>query len=188
MNPSEIEAYFVKLASYNQQQNERMEQAIQHMNAIGARLDESAGQLNAGGERFAEKALGIIAAEAQQVITDNVGQASKQLSSHLTDSARTAQQAAQGLQTQRTLLSRAQTALVWKGLGALIIGSVLAVGGSGYFVWKSMRQIEQANFGQDILQATQSGALNRCGGMLCARVGKRPQRYGDGGDYVLLQP
>jgi hypothetical protein len=75
--------------------------------------------------------------------------------------------------------------LVWKGLGALIVGSLLAVGGSGYFAWKGMRQIEQAQFGADILRATQNGRLTRCGKDLCVKLGKHPRHYD--GNYVLLQ-
>ena len=41
----------------------------------------------------------------------------------------------------------------------LTIGSLLAAGGSSYIAWKSMREIRRAEFGQDILQATQSGAF-----------------------------
>jgi hypothetical protein len=178
----------IKLTFIAQQLDKRSEQAVQRVEASSATLDQSAQRLNGGSEQFAREALRIIAVEAEQVITGSVGQASKQLSSSLIDGARTAQQAAHSLQSQRALLSRAQTAIVWKGLGALIIGCLLAVGGSGYFAWKSMQQIEQANFGQDVLRATQNGTLNRCGGVLCAKVGKRPQRYGDSGDYVLLQP
>jgi hypothetical protein len=184
----ELGQLLIKLTYIAQQLDKRSEQAVQRVEASGAMLDHSAQRLNGGSEQFAREALRVIAAEAQQVIASGVGQAANQLSSGLSEGARAAQQAAQGLQGQRALLSRAQTALVWKSMAALIIGSLLAVGSSGYFVWKSMRQIEQANFGQDILRATQNGTLNHCGGALCAKVGKRLQRYGDNSDYVLVQP
>ncbi len=186
MDSKDVEAYFVKLAAYNEQQNERMEKAIQRMDAIAANLDTRAQQFNAGGERFGQQALGVIGAQGQQVIADNLGQAAGQLSGQLRQGAQAAQQAAEGLSTQRSLLTRAQTTLVWKGLAALIIGATLAIVGFGYFARKSMQQIEQAHFGQDILNATQNGAITRCGEALCVKVGKRPQRYGS--DYILLEP
>jgi len=69
---------------------------------------------------------------------------------------------------------------------ALFIGALLAVGGAGFVVWDSMREIKTAQFDQDILHATQTGALTRCGEALCVKVGKQIKRYGNDGDYVLL--
>jgi hypothetical protein len=50
-----------------------------------------------------------------------------------------------------------------------------------------MQKMAQAHFGQDVLQATQRGAITRCGDSLCAKVGKKPQRYDKDGQYLLLQ-
>lgn len=188
MNPSDIETLAVKLAALAQQLDQRSDRAVRHIEASAETLGLNAQQLNAGSERFAHEALRIIATQTRQVIADNVGTASAQLSGQLHDGARAAQQAARGLEGQRTQLNKTQTALVWKGLGALIVGALLAVAGSGYFAWESMQQVKQAHFGEDILRATQSGKLTRCGDVLCAKVGKRPQRYGAGGEYVLLEP
>jgi hypothetical protein len=115
-----------------------------------------------------------------------VGQAAGHVSGELRQGAQVAQQAIQGLAAQGSLLTHAQNTLVWKGLAALIIGAALAVIGFGYFARESMQQIEQAHFGQDILNATQSGAINHCGEALCVKVGKRPQRYGS--EYMLVEP
>jgi hypothetical protein len=57
MDSKDIETYFVKLAAYNQQQNERMEKAIQRMDVTATNLDARAQQFNAGGEQFGQQAL-----------------------------------------------------------------------------------------------------------------------------------
>ena len=77
--------------------------------------------------------------------------------------------------------------LVWNGLIALLVGSLLAAGGAAWIARDSMQKVAQAHFGQDILQAAQSGAITRCGDLLCAKVGKKLQRYGKEGEYLLLQ-
>jgi len=40
---------------------------------------------------------------------------------------------------------------------------------------------------QAVQRATQRGAINRCGDSLCARVGRKPRRFGKDGQYVLLE-
>src|SRR3546814_16542301 len=49
-----------------------------------------------------------------------------------------------------------------------------------------MHEVRRAEFGQDILQATQSGVLTRSGDALCAKVGEQAMRYGSNEEYVLL--
>jgi len=87
------------------------------------------------------------------------------------------------------MLTHAQRALVWKGLIALTIGSLLAAGGSAYVAWNSMREVRQAEFGTAILRATRSGALTACGEerALCVRVGRQSRRVGDRGEFLLVE-
>jgi len=70
---------------------------------------------------------------------------------------------------------------------ALLIGSLLAAGGTAWIAHRSMQEIAQADFGKDILQATRDGSITRCGVSLCVRIGKKPRYYGKEGEYVLLQ-
>ena len=103
----------IKLTFIAQQLDQRSEQAVRRVEASGAALDQSALQLRDGSERFAREVLRSVAAQAQQVIADNVGQASAKLSSQLQEGAHSAQQATRGLEAQRMQLNRAQTTLVW---------------------------------------------------------------------------
>jgi len=180
----ELGQMLVKLTFIAQQLDQRSEQAVRRVEAGSAALEGHARQLHEGGEHFARQALQVIGMQAQQVVADHIAQASSHLAGPLRDAAIAAQRAARDLDVQRAQLCRAQSTLVWKGLGALVVGSLLAVGGCGYFAWNSLRQIAQAQFGADILHATQDGSLTRCGKQLCVKTGPHPQRYGH--DYVVL--
>ena len=83
-------------------------------------------------------------------------------------------------------LTSARRSLVWNAAVALLLGSLLAMGSAAWTIHRSAQQLAQLHFGQDILRATQRGAINRCGDSLCARVGGKPARFGKDGQYVLL--
>src|SRR3546814_3526944 len=131
-----------------------------------------------GATRLAGEARQGIREQARQAGTQGTAQALGELDSQLQTGIQAAQRAALDMDEQRKRLVRMQGGLVWKALVALTIGSLLAAGGSGYIAWKSMHEVRRAEFGQDILQATQSGVLTRCGDALCAEVGEQAARYG----------
>lgn len=162
-------------------------QTVQRIEAATVALDHGVSRLDGGGERFAKSALQVIGSNAQQAVTQGAGQALGEFRQQLQCTADSAQSAAHALDEQRRGLTAARRTLVWNGLTALLMGSLLAAGGAAWVVHRSMQEMAQAHFGQDILQATQRGDITRCGATLCAKVGKKPQRYGKDGDYMLLQ-
>jgi hypothetical protein len=165
----------------------RNTQTVQRIEAASVALDRGVSRLDAGGERFAQSALQVIGSNAQQAVSEGAGQALGEFRQRLQQSADSAQSAARAMDEQRRGLTIARRTLVWNGLIALLIGSLLASGAAAWMAHRSMQQMAQAHFGQDILQATQRGAINRCGDALCVKVGKKPQRYGKDGQYLLLQ-
>lgn len=165
----------------------RNTQTVQRIEAAAVALDQGVSRLDGGGERFVQSALQVIGSNAQQAVTQGVGHAVGEFRQQLQQSADSAQSAAHAMDEQRRGLATARRTLVWNGLIALLLGSVLAAGGAAWMAHRSMQQMAQAHFGQDILQATQRGAITRCGDSLCAKVGKKPQRYGKDGQYLLLQ-
>jgi hypothetical protein len=162
-------------------------QTMQRIEAATAALDRGASRLDSGGERFAQSALQVIGSGAQQVMTQGAGQAVSELRQQLQQSADGAQSAAHAMDEQRRGLTVARRTLLWNGLIALLVGSLLAVGSAAWAVHRSMQEMAQAHFGQDILQATEDGAITRCGDSLCVKVGKKARRYGKDGQYMLLQ-
>lgn len=176
----------LKLATIANQLDARSMRAVQQVEASTESLDQGMQRLESGATRLASEALQVIGEQARQTVAQGTAQAMGELDAQLQAGIQAAQRAALDMDEQRKRLARAQGGLVWKALVALTIGSLLAAGGSGYIAWKSMREIRRAEFGQDILQATRSGVLTRCGDALCAKVGGQPERYGSDGEYVLL--
>jgi len=177
----------VKLLAIADRLDARNLQTVQRIEAASVVLDQGVSRLDNGGEKFARSALQVIGSNAQQAIVDGVAKAVGEFRQQLQQSAVTAQAAAQAMDEQRKGLTTARRTLVWNGLIALLIGSLLAAGGAAWIARDSMQKIAQAHFGQDILQATQSGAITRCGDSLCVKVGKKPARYGNDGEYLLVQ-
>lgn len=183
----EAKQTLVKLMAIADRLDARNLKTAQQLEAALAALDHGAARLGQGADQFTQRALQLIGAGAQQSIVQGTQQAAGQVRHQLEHTAENAQAAAQALEREARLLTGARRSLVWNGLLALLVGSLLAAGGAAWMAQKSMQEVAQAHFAKDILEATRSGALTRCGERLCARVGKAPQRYGAKGEYVLLQ-
>ena len=177
----------IKLMAIADRLEARNMQTVQRIEAATTALDQGVSRLDAGGEQFAKSALQVIGGNTQQAMNQGAGQAVDEFRQQLQQSANSAQLAAHAMDEQRQGLTTARRTLVWNGLVALLIGSLLAVGGAAWVVHRSTQEMAQAHFGQDILQATQRGAITRCGDSLCAKVGTKSQRYGKDGEYLLLQ-
>ncbi len=165
----------------------RNAQTVQRIEAATVALDRGVGRLDGSGERFAQSALQVIASSTQQTVAQGAGQALSEFRQQLQQSADVARSAARVMGEQQRGLITARRSLVWNGLIALLVGSLLAAGAAGWMVRASMQQMARAQFSQDILQATQRGAITRCGDALCMKAGRKPQRYGKDGQYLLLQ-
>lgn len=177
----------VKLMAIADRLDARNLKTAQQLEAAVAALEGGAARLGHGADEFAQRALQLIGSGAQQSIVQGTQQAAAEVRHQLEHTASSAQAAAQAMERDAKLLTGARRSLVWNGLLALLVGSLLAAGGAAWIAQKSMQEVAHAHFAKDILDATQSGAVTRCGNHLCARVGKAPQRYGAKGEYVLLQ-
>ncbi len=177
----------IKLMAIADRLETRNVQTVERVEAATAALDQGVVRLDGGGERFASSALQAIGNNAQQAVTQGAAQALAEFRQQLQQSADSARSSANAMDQQSRSLATARRTLVWNGLIALLSGSLLAACGAGWVAHRSMQEMAQAHFGQDILQATQRGAITRCGDVLCAKVGRQPQRYGKDGQYLLLQ-
>ena len=186
----EVKELLVKLAVIAEQVDARSRGALQRIEAGAATLDHSARQWNADASHFAQHALATIGAQTRDTVANGSREALAQLDAQLRRSADTATWAADALAEQRRLLTAAQRGLVWKGLLALLIGSVLAAGGGGYLLWRATQADAQAPLVEELSRAARSGALVRCsdGRALCVRIGRHPQRSGSQGEYLVIQP
>jgi len=175
-----------KLMAIADRLEERNAQTVERIEGATAALDRGVSRLDGSGERFAQSALQVIASNTQQAMAQGAGQVLSEFREQLQQSAEIARSAARAMDEQQRGLTVARRSLVWNGLTALLVGSLLAAGGAAWMVHASMQQMAQARFSQDILQATQRGAITRCGEALCVKVGSKPQRYGKNGQYLLL--
>jgi len=173
------------LAVFAQHMQEQSERAVQHVDRSADELHRTAQGMGAGAQELTHQLINAVQNQTREAIGRGVDQTFGPIGTQLRESAELAERAAKAIEEQHIGLLRSQQGLIYKGVAALLVGSILAVGSSWYFMRKSMREIERAQFAKDILHATQSGALTRCGEALCARAGKT---YGAKGEYVLLEP
>ena len=183
-----VQQALIKLLAIAGRLDARHQQSVQRIDAAAGAMEQGVGRLDQGSEHFARQALQLIGADVRQTIAGGAGQAVKEFQHQLQQAANSLQWAAQTMDEQRKGLAASRRSLVWGGAIALLLGSLLAAGGAAWVAHRSMQEVAQARFGQNILQATGSGAITRCGDALCARIGKKPQRYGKDGEYALLQP
>lgn len=186
-NIDDVKQLLVKLAVIAEQLDTRSRGALQRIDASATTLDRSAQRWAEGGDDFSRRMLETLGTQARDSIAGATRQALTPLDAQLRQSAEAAKWAADALAEQRKLLTLAQQSLVRRGLLALLVGAVLAAGGSGYMAWRNLRA---AALGDDVLQAVHSGTLVRCpdSRALCVRIGPRPRRSGTQGEYLVVQP
>lgn len=177
----------IRLMAIADRLESRNAQVVQRIDAATVALDQGVSRLDAGGGRFAQDALQVIGSSVQQVMAQSAGQAVDGLRQRLQQGADSVRAAAQAMDVQRKGLAAARHTLVWNGLIALLLGSLLAAGAAAWVVHRSLQDLAQVRFGQDLLRATQRGAITRCGDSLCVKVSRKPRHFGKDGQYVMLE-
>lgn len=171
-----------QLAAVAEMINMRNEQASGRMSSAAVALGRNAQELSASGDRLSREVLRTLGAQSAQTISQAAAHALAALDQQLQQAARNAQLLDRELAAQR---SRIRMTIIG-ALSALSVGAILAVGGSIYVVRDRMRALDNVSFGEDIHRATQVGAINRCDGKLCVRVGQKPKPFKQNPDYVLI--
>jgi hypothetical protein len=187
MDTQQLQGLALRLAALTDALEQRSQQAVQQMHQSGERLQQVAQGLGLEGQRLAEQVVNEIGTRTHGTVEHGMRQGIEQCGQQLQQVAKQAAQTVIALQQQEAALERAQRGLLWKGTLALLVGSVLAAGGSAYFVWRSWQTLQQAQFSEALVQATRSGTLTQCGQILCAKAPKNAPRYEKNGDYVLLK-
>ena len=182
--PKDLTLRLLALADRMEQRDERfVGQLRQHV----SELQNAAQAVSSGGQKFARDALEVLRSQARDAVTGSIAEAAQASKAQLDASASSASWSAREVTEAAMELRRQRGFWLWAAPMALIVGALLAAGGSSLLVWKNAKALKRTEFGRDILRATQSGALNRCGETLCAKVGTKPRRFGKDGEYVLLQ-
>lgn len=167
----DVKKLVLKLAAITGQIDQRnQEGTVQIANSVQT-LDLASRRLQGGADQFAGAVMQAVGKQVQNVVAEHSAHALDQFNEQLRTSASRVQRATEALAEQRKTLHQTQRTLVWQGLIALLIGSVLAAGAGGYLFWQARHIGGDAALTADIRQAVASGALARCNdGRLCART------------------
>lgn len=187
MHADDLKQFAVRLMAVSELLEQRSERAVLQVEQGAVQLGQVAHGLDLSGQRLSSEVLDVVRAQSSVALEHGLAAALAQCQARFRQAADSASQAARQWDEASRRLHREQRRLRWTGWIALLLGSLLTAGGSGWLAARHLRQLEQARFGEDILAATRSGAITRCGERLCARVGTRPQRYGARGEYVLVE-
>ena len=184
----ESKQLLLKLLALADKMERRDAQVLQGMAQQSQDLTQSAQAIRAGSLAFAEQVLEVLRAEGAQAMQQGMRPVVQETSRQMQQFAMQAGHASDQIRVSADALHKQRSVWMWSAPLALIVGSLLAAGGSSWWAWKNMAEIKRAAFGKDILEATRSGRLTRCGEgkQLCVRVGAQPKRFGTAGEYLLL--
>lgn len=167
----EVKETVLKLAAIAGQIDQRNRAGTQQIENGVQALSDTARRLQDGAERFANAVMQRVGEQVQSVVADRSAAALDHFNEQLQASTGRVQWATEALTEQRKLLTAAQRTLIWKGLLALLVGSVLAAATGGYLLWQARHLDGDPALAADIRQAVASGALTRCNqNELCART------------------
>lgn len=167
---------------------ERAERATLQSAQGAQALSRAVDGFDARSRQLSQEAVAAITTQAEGAIRQAIARAAEQCDARLRDAGQSAVRAAATLDGQVHALGRAQRGMAWKAGLALLVGASLAAGGSALVAWKSLRDLEHADFAEDILAATRNGSIARCGEALCVKARPDARRAGAGGEYLLLDP
>lgn len=185
--PDDLQELALRLSAFADVLSQHATRLVQETGHSTQALRETAAAFSTQAQQISRELVHSVGVQAREVIERHAADGMRQSGERLHEAAKRAESSAGALQRELQRLSVAQHSLVWKsGLG-LLLGSLLAVGGSGYFAWKSHQAVKQAEFPTGIVEAMRTGALTRCDGSICARIGDKPKRFGDKGQYAVVK-
>jgi len=188
MQPTDLQETALRLSVVVDFLEERAEQASLQSAQGAQALRQAIDGFDVRSRQLSQDIVTAIASQAEGEIRQAIARAAEQCNARLQDAGQSAMRAAALLDGQAHALGGIQRRLAWKAGVALLVGAALAAGGSAMVAWKSLRDIERAGFGEDILQATRNGTITRCGESLCVKAGADARRAGPGNAYLLIGP
>ncbi len=183
-----VKQLLLKLAVIADRLDARSEQAVQEVEAGTKTLSQSAHRLESGAGDFARQVLQAIGEQSQHAITHGAGSAIATFEGRLQHAADNANRAADAMTDQRALLARSQRTLVAAAVTALLVGSVLAVGGTWRWVDSSRDEVARHHVEARLLSAINASDIVLCeDGRLCVNVDAQGKRQGDRRQYQLVE-
>lgn len=185
-NDESLKALAVRLSAVAEALDERSREAVQAVSASSAHLARTANELGQHGRWQAQETSRLVGAEARSAMSQGLQQAFEQCAQALERAALQGNGTANALAAQNEALHRVQRRLLWKASLGLLVGSLLAIGSSAFWIWKSQQALEAVHFSEAILRATQAGTLTQCGRHLCVKAPRTAPRFDKNSDFVLL--
>lgn len=187
MDTRDLQELALRLSAFTDALEQRAKRVTESMEHGSHSMTRSAQEIHGQIQQLSYNAVTAIRAESKSAIKESANEGMAPALEQLQKTVHAAHSANQALHLQTKALQNSQHRLIWLATAALVVGSLLAAGGSSYLVWKNQQELKRGEFGRDILDATRSGAINRCGDRLCARVSKKPEYYGKNQEYILIQ-
>lgn len=185
--PDDLQELALRLSAFADVLNQHAARLMQEAGHSTHALRETAAAFSTQAQHISRELVHSVGMQAREVIERHAAEGLRESEERLRHAATQTESAAGALQRELQRLGTAQHSLIWKsGLG-LLIGSLLAVGGSGYLTWKNQQELKQAEFPSGILEAMRTGALTRCDDVLCARIAEKPRRFGEKGQYIEIK-
>ena len=183
----ELQELALRLSAFADVMNQHAIRLIQE-NAISAQsLRETAAAFTSQSQHVSRDLVHNVGTQAREVIELQADHGLRQSGERLASAATHAEAAAGSLQRELQRLGDAQRSLVWKSGLMLLLGSLLAVAGSGYLVWKNRETLKRTEFPVAVSEAMRTGTLTMCEGSICARIGKKPKRFGGQDEYAEVK-
>ncbi|MDO4796191.1 MAG: hypothetical protein Q4A28_09695 [Brachymonas sp.] len=187
MNTNNLQELALRLSAFTDALEQRATRMHESMERSGQAMAQSAQGIDGQVRSLSQNVIAAVRDESRHAVEAGAREGVAPVIEQLQQSIRSIQTSSETLRVQSQTLHSKQRSMVWLSGLALLVGSLLAAGGSAYFVWKNQQELKRGEFGRDILDATRTGAINRCGEALCVRVGSTPQYYDKNREYVLLK-
>jgi hypothetical protein len=166
--------------------NVRNAQSAGQLQSSAVALVHKTREMQSATEDFVRQVISAIAAQAPAALAKGMGNAVGQYQRSIEDCENKVKWACEAMGEQRRLLTRAQSARVWIGMAALVLGGLAWLIGTGYVAWNKQQEIVQLGYQEQVAKVLQTQAVVPCGNNWCAKVNKNAQHYGAHGEYVQI--
>jgi hypothetical protein len=183
----ELQELALRLSAFADVLNQHASRLMEE-NALSVQsLRDTTAAFTSQSKQLARDLVHSVGTQAREVIELQAAHGLRQSSERLAGAAGQAETAAGSLHRELHRLTAAQQTMVWKSGMALLLGSLLAVAGSAYLVWKNQQTLRSTAFPAAVSDAMRTGALTMCESSICARVGKQPERFGGQGEFAKIK-
>jgi hypothetical protein len=162
-------------------------QQDQHQASL-AQLRQAGAAVGEGSQSLARDVVKTIETQGRHALRDGLDDAVGHFRQQLDGSLAETRSVLSTLADNAARASTVQTSLVWKGLVALLIGSVLAVAGTWAYARAQLKQIERQRMEARYLEAFNRADVVLCGEDLCANIDPSVPAQGADRRYRPIRP